>query len=123
VQAQAKFEISIKYLSKLHLITGDSESAAHRLFFPQKDNLSIDMLVIGHNWLTKLIDENAGKHIFPEPEFTGILADRWLFLCIKARYNGLKVMKLYWNSRLRRPLIHCIGEIIKLVLNRPYRTS
>ena len=122
-QGMAKLEISIKYLSKLYKISDDNEAAAHRLFFPGRDSVSIDMLKEGHAWLIKLIDENTNRHIFPEPGFRRLLAERWLLLCIKARHNGFRVLTLYWNSTLRSPLFQSLAEIMKLLINRPYKQN
>ena len=121
-QVRDKFKISVKHLSQLYKITSDNESSIHRLFFPRQNTLSIALLIKGHEWLCKLINENDRKHVFPEPEFSRLLAERWLFLCIKARYIGFRVLILYWNSKLRRPVSQCLGEIMKLLINRPYKT-
>ncbi|WMW24309.1 glycosyltransferase [Methanolobus sediminis] len=53
-------------------------------------------------WLLKLKHCNSVKKIYPEPEFTSILAERWFFVCRAASKLGLITWSIYWNSPLRK---------------------
>ncbi len=113
---RSSFEISAKHLSALYKINSENEASIHKLFFPNQYIPSIDMLVKGHEWLCKLSSENAKKHVFSEPEFNTILAERWLFSCKEATYLGFRVFILYWRSAFRKPAAQCFVEAMKLLL-------
>lgn len=53
-------------------------------------------------WLLKLKYCNAFEKIYPEPEFTYVLAERWFFVCRAATGLGLITWAMYWNSPLRK---------------------
>ena len=53
-------------------------------------------------WLFKLKYCNDLKKIYPEPEFTYVLAERWFFVCNAATGLGLITWSIYWNSSLRK---------------------
>jgi len=53
-------------------------------------------------WLLKLKYCNNLEKIYPEPEFTYVLAERWFFVCNAATGLGLITWSMYWNSSLRK---------------------
>jgi glycosyltransferase involved in cell wall biosynthesis len=53
-------------------------------------------------WLLKLKYYNSIRKIYPEPEFTYVLAERWFFVCRATAELGLITWSMYWNSPLRK---------------------
>ena len=53
-------------------------------------------------WLLKLKHCNALEKIYPEPEFTYVLEERWFFVCRAAAGLGFVTWLMYWNSPLRK---------------------
>jgi glycosyltransferase involved in cell wall biosynthesis len=53
-------------------------------------------------WLRTLLFANRREHIFPEPEFSRLLSQRWFEICISAAGRvGLEAALSFWNSPLR----------------------
>lgn len=72
-------------------------------------------------WLVKLKYFNELRKIFPEPEFTYILAERWFFVCNAATGLGLITWSMYWNSPLKKysEIYKHIYLFAKCLIKRP----
>ncbi|MGB7755602.1 MAG: glycosyltransferase family A protein [Salinisphaera sp.] len=55
-------------------------------------------------WLERLQDANRRKHLYPEPEFSGVLAVFWAGACWHASHRRAGLWRLL-RSRLSRPLL------------------
>ena len=51
-------------------------------------------------WLCKLKEANMAKNIYPEPEFSLVLAERWVGACEAATINGYWTLDKFYSSPL-----------------------
>lgn len=70
---------------------------------PENLNLN-DYLDNKEMWFKQLIGQNKKTGFYKEPEFSQVLAQRWLKICrINADYD-FKIWKIFWKSNLRGKL-------------------
>ncbi len=96
------WKIQERQLKQLNVQFSDNEKQIHRKLGAWEFDESKDFVALAHAWLLKLQHANSEKHVYPEPEFTNVLAERWFFVCNAATGLGLITWSMYWNSPLRK---------------------
>lgn len=101
-QKSSVWNIQERQLKQLNVLFSDNEKQIHRKLGAWEFDKSKDFVELAHAWLLKLQKANSENHIYPEPEFTYVLAERWFFVCNAATGLGLITWSTYWNSSLRK---------------------
>ena len=101
-QKLSVWNIHERQLKQLNVLFSDNEKQIHRKLGAWEFDESKDFVALANAWLLKLQNANSKKHIYPEPEFTYVLAERWFFVCNAATGLGLITGSMYWNSSLRK---------------------
>jgi Glycosyltransferases involved in cell wall biogenesis len=101
-QKSSVWNIQERQIKMFDIIYTDDEKQIHRKLGAWGFDESIDFLTHANKWLLKLQNANSKKHIYPEPEFTNVLAERWFFACRGASGLGRFTWSAYWNSTFRK---------------------
>lgn len=96
------WKVQERQIKQLNVLFSDKEKQIHRKLGAWEFDESKDFAALAHAWLLKLQNANSENHIYPEPEFTYVLAERWFFICNAATGLGLITWSMYWNSSLRK---------------------
>ncbi|WMW22220.1 glycosyltransferase family 2 protein [Methanolobus mangrovi] len=91
-----------RQIKRLGIIYSDDEKLIHQKLGAWAFDESIDFLTLTNKWLLKLQSANSEKQIYPEPEFSCVLAERWFFACRAVSKLGLTTFLMYWSSPLRK---------------------
>lgn len=78
--------------------------------------LDIGYLRWARAWLEALFEGNTRRGIYPEPAFSRMLAERWLFACRKAARNSSRF--LVWREMLAAPLRGLVMALYKQKIRR-----
>ena len=94
--------IRLRWLQCIGLSPTDDEIYLHRELSlgVVPEPISMIFLERAHAWLLKIRTANAVNKVFPEPEFTEELSERWFEVCNKSVSCGHSVVNLYFSSPL-----------------------
>lgn len=96
------WNIRERQIKKLNILYSDSEKQVHQKIGDWRFDGSKDFVSLAHAWLLKLQKANSEIHVYTEPAFTHVLAERWFFVCRAATGLGFITWLMYWNSPLRK---------------------
>ncbi|MCX5829833.1 MAG: glycosyltransferase family 2 protein [Deltaproteobacteria bacterium] len=68
--------------------------------------------------LLKLNEMNKVKKIYPEDIFFGTISKTWSSICLNSSEPGLKEIKTFWNSPLRRLDMSLAKQLIKRIVKK-----
>lgn len=102
---QTSVQIRKKQLKgNLDIISSDDDMTIHQsIYKPDYFELN-DYLNKKEKWFSKLLEQNKKTRFYKEPEFSQVLAGRWLKICSVNSNNSWKIWKKFWQSNLRRKL-------------------
>lgn len=100
-QKSSVWNIQERQMKLLNIPYTENEKQIHQKLGTWEFDKSIDFLKAANKWLLKLQNANSEKRIYPEPEFTNVLAERWFFACRGAAGSGRFTWSAYWNSPFR----------------------
>lgn len=94
--------IRLRWLQSMGLSPTDDEIHLHRELSlgMAPDPVSMKFLERAHAWLLKIRTANAVTKVFPEPELSEELSERWFVICNKSVSCGHSIMNLYFSSPL-----------------------
>jgi glycosyltransferase involved in cell wall biosynthesis len=75
------------------------------------------------DWLEKLACANTQSHVFAEPSFTRVLAERWLRVCQVAARNGVNVWRTFRGSPLSRSTNIAVSSSAKIFIRSVLKLS
>lgn len=119
---QARHRIHRRELQALDIEPSDDELVRHGHLFHFKgrallkaqsgERLDAGFLTWAGLWIERLIQANKQTGRYPEPEFSDLLAARWLFVCRKAAGGsyGLRAWLTLARSSLRWRVLSVIGR-------------
>jgi glycosyltransferase involved in cell wall biosynthesis len=104
IQKNKSDEIKLKQLENLNIIPTEEEKIIHINIYKPENYEIIDFLNKQQKWLTKLVEQNKKVGYAKEPQFSIVVANRWLNICsVNANYD-FKIFKYFWKSELRKKL-------------------
>ena len=101
-QKTSVWKIQERQIEQLNVLYSDNEKQIHQKLGAWKFDESKDFVALANAWLLKLQNINYENNIYPEQEFTYVLAERWFFTCNAATGLGLITWSMYWKSPLRK---------------------
>jgi glycosyltransferase involved in cell wall biosynthesis len=101
-QIRTENNIDIKALNKLGIDFTEEELELHRNVWHWNIPVASDILRRTDVWLRNLQQANQGRIIYPEPAFSRMLAERWLFACSVSSELGWEAWQMFWDSPLSR---------------------
>ncbi|MFH1712580.1 MAG: glycosyltransferase, partial [Candidatus Jacksonbacteria bacterium] len=95
--------IKIKQLqNNLEITPTEEEKIIHCSTYKPEQYTTLDFLDKEKEWLDKLIIQNQKINYCKEPQFSMVIANRWLTICsVNANYD-FKIFKIFWKSNLRK---------------------
>jgi len=102
---QTSVQIRKKQLKEnLDIDPSNEDMIIHQsIYRPKNINLQ-DYLKRKEMWFNKLIEQNKKTKFYKEPEFSQVLAQRWLKICSVNSNKDFKIFKYFWKSGLRKKL-------------------
>jgi glycosyltransferase involved in cell wall biosynthesis len=94
--------VRLALLEKLGIHPSVEEMNLHLAISLYKFKSEKKFLQVVEHWLCKLKTANQERSIYPEPVFSGILANQWFLACCSATNLGIWTWKKYWLSTLSR---------------------
>ncbi|WP_406659832.1 glycosyltransferase family 2 protein [Methanolobus sp. ZRKC3] len=101
-QKSSVWNVQERQIKRLNILYSDNEKQIHRKIGAWQFDESKYFVSLANLWLLKLQKTNSEKHVYPEPAFTNVLAERWFFVCRGATGLGRITWSMYWNSPLRK---------------------
>jgi len=104
-QKQISIQLRKKQLEEnLDIDPSNKDMIIHQsIYRPENINLQ-DYLKRKEMWFNKLIEQNKKTKFYKEPEFSQVLAQRWLKICSVNSNKDFKIFKYFWKSGLRKKL-------------------
>ena len=94
--------IRIKQIMELGIELSKEEAEIHSKISLYKFEKSENFVKQSEQWFLKLQRANSGRSLFPEPDFSEVLAAKWFKLCYAVPNLGFWTFKTFWRSPLRR---------------------
>jgi glycosyltransferase involved in cell wall biosynthesis len=101
-QHQSAQLIRVKQIMELGIEPSKEEAEIHSKISLYKFEKSEIFVKQSEQWFLKLQRANHGRSLFPEPDFSKVLAAKWLKLCYATPNLGFWTFKTFWRSPLRR---------------------
>lgn len=102
-QAAAARRVRETQLRNLHLAPTAVELETHQSISEGKFQANPLFLIQSERWLRKLVVANQLQRIYPEPDFSQVLSERWYDICSSvATQIGIAAGLAFWRSPLRR---------------------
>jgi len=101
-QKASVWNIHKRQLEQLNIVYTDDEKQIYRKIGAWEFDKSKDFVSLANKWLLKLQKANSENHVYPEPAFNHVLAERWFFVCRSATGLGFVTWSMYWKSPLRK---------------------
>jgi len=108
--------VRLAQLGRLGLQPSPEEVALHQRLSMWEFQATNDFLIHTDTWLRKIQVSNRERSIYPEPEFSRVLGERWFRACRVAANLGWWTWRAFWRSPLSRELELSLKESIKFGL-------
>lgn len=106
-------------LRKLGVDFSEKEFRLHQDISNLRFCVTVDFVKEAQKWLSKLQRINKKNGLFPEPDFSKILSERFYRICRSSQKLGPGIWEIFWNSPLSSsidlPLKNKIGFAVKSV--------
>jgi glycosyltransferase involved in cell wall biosynthesis len=100
VQEASCYRILHKQLQYFGLEPSAEEFQTHLLVFDYAAPLTPERIDAVEKWLKKLLRHNRERKMYPEPTFSEIVGEKWLYACWRGREFGYKL----WRRCVGSPL-------------------
>jgi len=104
IQTTNSNTVRIKQLENLKIILTKEEKLLHCNIYKLPQYTIINFLKKQTVWLNKLVEQNKTVKYYKEPQFSMVVANRWLNICNNNANYNFEIFKIFWNSNLRKKL-------------------
>jgi len=103
-QSQDTFadKVRLFQINRLGIKPSEKEFTLHQTISLWKFLSNKEYLISANEWMKKLVINNNDLKIYPEPDFSIVLAEKWYEICYQGTVNGFWVLKTFWKSSLRK---------------------
>lgn len=117
LKSESDWRIQYRMIQSLGIEPNDKEKSIHTdIGVNWAFEGTVKSIKLTHQWLEKLFRANLEKHIFPEPSFSEVLAERWKYSCLLGTTNGLFAFKTFYSSPLNKFARLNISTLIKFLI-------
>ena len=97
-QRSSVWRIQQRQINALNILPTEEEKLLHlKIGVQWQFDGNKEFVDASRQWLHKLAQQNDRFKIYPEPAFSEVLAERWLYVCSAAAERGLSAWPILWK--------------------------